>query len=199
MTSLARWATDAAASFPSTVILRRATMKTSTASVLHDLRQGEWDGQRPAPAAIAAILATREGAPEVLALGRGEGSGRAARLPEPGQARRIHETALLLLDVVLEPGDVDLLGLPPVLLGRQPLAPIVQGRGSLPGQLLPVAIEAVLGLEARGLGLLLDVDGGGGDPGPAEPQAKGRRHRQTDLRVLLHALRLFDSRNPYQR
>src|SRR6266702_8428487 len=171
MTSLARWATDAAASFPSTVILRRATMSTSHRPLCTICARGLGPGS--ANVGLTAGISCGGNGPAGVSCARGG------------------VLLLLLLDVVLQPGDVDFLVLPLVLLGRQPTAPVIQRGGALLGQLLAVAIEAVLDLEARRLGLFLHVGGGGGDPGPAEPQAEDRRHCPTDLRILLHALHLF--------
>src|SRR6185503_14684332 len=62
---------------------------------------------------------------------------------------------LLRLLVFLQPGRIDLLGLALLLLRAQPLAALVVRARALLGQLLGMAVEAVLGFQARLPGLLL--------------------------------------------
>src|SRR6185503_17445838 len=85
---------------------------------------------------------------------------------------------LLLLDVLLQPGHVDLLGLALLLLVDEELAAVVELVRVLLGQLVLVAVLAVGRGEARRLGLLLVGHGGVGRP---RARQQGRHpHRQPE-------------------
>src|SRR6266568_4428093 len=116
MTSLARWATDAAASFPSTVILRRATMSTSRRPLCTICARGLGPGSANV-GLTAGISCGGNGPARVSCARRG--------------------VLLLLLDVVLQPGDVDFLGLPFVNDTPPPTTHTLPLHGAPPRQRAP--------------------------------------------------------------